>query len=640
MKRSICYLGSTALLCFHYFSSAFCPLSRTLSVYSQLPKATNSPRMHDTKLHDRLWERLEIEEDEEPMWYLLNCVAGSEMELLYQCREVCGNMEDVVKFIVPTVKKTRSHGAKRMVTEHKVKYLGYVFAKLRLCKETYERIQSLDLCRSWMGTVNHKGYRKLPPSPLALNDDEIASFGLEEWVDEEDTLGGMGESDDAILDSGEDDPSVPQVDTEAIKSFLGLKVNDMVKVTARNKFFNEDGVVRRLKDGKIMVRFLTYGTMFEEWLDPSDVRKLTELEALRGLSGPTQPITQRDLDGPVRGRDSFDAASNPDFQRQQLRPQQRNRRQDRTADRFREGGSLSEQQANDRNWNWYQEQQKSSGSKQAWTAGSGAASNQAEKEWAMGDVDSQWGRPQVPPRQQRRNERTPKENNRNADEDWSAFVSSATSPPSEKEEDDFFASLMNDLKKDLKNADKEKLSKDTTEDSSFFDSLLDQQEQEETSQSARNNNKRERSTPKLIESQEDSLFFDSLLDDLDDRFDETKNRDGDDDFFAALEAELQGNGDDDSSSNFFTQLESELSYDPNERPKKAKTLEMSSFDEIPANGSTSTSTTGTATNNTPLNNSDNLSKCTVPVLKEMLRERGLKLSGTKTDLIDRLIQGK
>jgi transcription antitermination factor NusG len=591
--------------------------------------------MYDTKLRDRLWERLEIEEDDEPMWYLLNCVAGSEMELLYQCREVCGNMEDVVKFIVPTVKKTRSHGAKRMVTEHKVKYLGYVFAKLRLCKETYERIQSLDLCRSWMGTVNHKGYRKLPPSPLALNDDEIASFGLEEWVDEQDSLGGMTENDDAILDCGEDDPSIPQVDTEAIKSFLGLKVNDMVKVTARNKFFNEDGVIRRLKDGRIMVRFLTYGTMFEEWLDPSDVRKLTELEALRGLSGPTQPITQRDLDGPAQGRDYFDASSNPDFNRQQLRQGlQRNRRQDRTADRFREGGSLPEQQTNDRNWNWYQEQQKS-GSKEAWTAGSGAASDQAEKEWAMGDVESQWSRQQVPQRQQRRNERTQKEN-RKADEDWSAFVSSATSTPSEKEEDDFFASLMSDLKKDLKNADKEKLSKDATQDSSFFDSLLDQQEQEEISQSARNNNKRERSTPKLIESQEDSLFFDSLLDDLDATFDETKNRDGDDDFFAALDTELEGSGDDDSS-NFFTQLESELSYDPNERPKKAKTLEMSSFDEIPATDRTSPSTTRTAATNTPLN-SDNLAKCTVPVLKEMLRERGLKLSGTKTDLIDRLIQ--
>ena len=52
---------------------------------------------------------------------------------------------------------------------------------------------------------------------------------------------------------------------EAMKVYLGLKVDDMVKVTAKGKFFNEDGIVRRLKEGKIFVRFYTYGTMFEEW---------------------------------------------------------------------------------------------------------------------------------------------------------------------------------------------------------------------------------------------------------------------------------------------------------------------------------------------------------------------------------------
>jgi hypothetical protein len=89
----------------------------------------------------KLWDRLQIEEDDEPMWYLLNCVAGLELDLLRQCRQRCEGMEDVVKFVVPTEKKTRSHGANRMVTETKVKYLGYVFAKLRLCSQTYEAIQ-------------------------------------------------------------------------------------------------------------------------------------------------------------------------------------------------------------------------------------------------------------------------------------------------------------------------------------------------------------------------------------------------------------------------------------------------------------------------------------------------------------------
>ena len=94
-----------------------------------------------TTLFARLWDRLEIEEDDEPLWYLLNCVAGLEIDLLRQCRQRCEGMEDVVKFVVPTETKTRSHGASRMVTETKTKYQGYVFAKLRLCPETYEAIQ-------------------------------------------------------------------------------------------------------------------------------------------------------------------------------------------------------------------------------------------------------------------------------------------------------------------------------------------------------------------------------------------------------------------------------------------------------------------------------------------------------------------
>jgi hypothetical protein len=89
----------------------------------------------------KVWDRLDIEEDPEPMWYLLNCVAGLEIDLLRQCRQRCEDMEDVEKFVVPTETKTRSHGANRMVQETKVKYLGYVFAKLRLCPDPYEAIQ-------------------------------------------------------------------------------------------------------------------------------------------------------------------------------------------------------------------------------------------------------------------------------------------------------------------------------------------------------------------------------------------------------------------------------------------------------------------------------------------------------------------
>ena len=173
-------------------------------------------------LRAKLWDRLQIEEDPEPFWYLINCVAGLEIDLLRQCREVCKDMPDAVKFVVPTEKKTRSHGAKRMVTETKVKYQGYVFAKLRLCPEVYEAIQGLDLCRSWMGTVNHKGHKKLPPAPIALNELEVENFGLEECEAEEKE---DEDSSDIIVDVKDENAEEKLAEMkEALKVYLGVSL--------------------------------------------------------------------------------------------------------------------------------------------------------------------------------------------------------------------------------------------------------------------------------------------------------------------------------------------------------------------------------------------------------------------------------
>lgn len=103
--------------------------------------ANYSPRSANTQLFANLWERMQIEEDEEPMWYLINCVAGLELDLLRQCLQRTEDMDDVEKVVVPMMRSTRSHGAKRMVTDVKVKYQGYVFAKLKLTEQTYLAIQ-------------------------------------------------------------------------------------------------------------------------------------------------------------------------------------------------------------------------------------------------------------------------------------------------------------------------------------------------------------------------------------------------------------------------------------------------------------------------------------------------------------------
>jgi transcription antitermination factor NusG len=241
--------------------------SATASITTRPPSRTTATTT--TRLHYKLWDRLQIEEDPEPFWYLLNCVAGLEIDLMRQCRVVCADMPDANKFVVPTEIKTRSHGANRMVTETKVKYQGYVFAKLRLCPEVYEAIQGLDLCRSWMGTVNHIGHKKLPPAPVGLSEDEIDNFGLEDLAyeeeEEEEQAVPTKDGKTIILDEEDADEEKNRVDQEVLKVYLGLKVDDMVKVTKECKFYEEDAIVRRLKDGKIFVRFYTYGTMFEEW---------------------------------------------------------------------------------------------------------------------------------------------------------------------------------------------------------------------------------------------------------------------------------------------------------------------------------------------------------------------------------------
>ena len=168
---------------------------------------------------------------------------------------------------------------------------------------------------------------------VALNEMEVENFGLEdlEFEEEEEEFVEEGEE-DVIVDEAEDKKK-KKMEEEAIKVFLGIKVDDMVKVTKKCKFYNEDGIVRRLKDGKIFLRFYTYGSMFEEWMDPEDVRKLTDAEVMKGLSGPTEPITQRDFEEDSNEYDSDGRRRAGTFRRDLMShmkgTQDRNRRQDR-----------------------------------------------------------------------------------------------------------------------------------------------------------------------------------------------------------------------------------------------------------------------------------------------------------------------
>ena len=695
--------------------------------------ATATPHQHltttTTRLflaaasNNKLWDRLQIEEDEEPMWYLLNCVATNELDLLRQCRQKCANLPDavqqnVVKFVVPLERKTRSHGAKKMVTDVKVKYPGYVFAKLRLCPPVYEAIQGLDLCRSWMGTVNHKGYQKLPPAPLALNDEEIQNFGLDDISEDVDNDPSSSttnshhhmDADGIIMDSSDDDdddilddPMYQNIDKKSLKQYQGFKVEDMVKVTKSGKFYNEDGIVRRLKDGQLLVRFYTYGTMFEEWMSPGDVRKLSPDEVLRGLSGATQPITQQDFDQRLP-RD----ATRPMDVREALRSSpgrgnDRNRRQDRVADRFKSQSSSNINNAGryppqrdraDENWKWYQEQQQQQrkppdsvvGVDDEWSMRAGSRHDDQQQKWVQGDVDSQWGRRPSPQERQR-------SQNQDRTADWSAFVTTspnnsnngkdvaaaAADQSKRSPSDDFFASLMSDLNQDL----------------SVGSSVTPRDNQRTSTPPPPPNQAREppprSSAPETKSNAAADDFFSSLMSDLNKDLGgpATNQRrsavpnvppsiattttgggsSSEDDFFASLMSDLntsptplplrndgsmttptmkqstspnvadQSNDyvvqqDDDFFASLEAELETSLQNDRVGRQPSANRQMTPSITETPSNVEQSDPPTASRIPS-PSGVSD-LNKSTIPVLKELLRERGLKVSGTKAELIERL----
>lgn len=633
--------------------------------------------MTTSRLFVDLWDRMEIEEDDQPYWYLLNCVAGLEMDLLRQVRQRAEDLpqEDVVKFVVPTVVKTRSHGANRMVQETKVKYQGYVFVKLRLTKETYEPIGKMDLCRSWMGTINMKGYKKLPPAPLPLSDEEIENFDLEnpKWLIDEQEQAAKNKNDGIIMDTHENDMQEMQreeaIELEVQKTYKGLKVEDMIKVTAKNKFHGEDGIVKRLKEEMVLIRFFTYGQTFDEWLDPGDVRKLTDEEILKGLGGPGKPITQQDLDGP---RDREDRPQRQSDSRNSVGAfgggPARERRQDRNERRFQ--GEMDDRKERE-NWSRYKENEKRTqgggyddgNGVEFRPASESRRGNDRKNSWVEGDVDSQWGRNKG---------RRPEQKSRQED-DWSSFVSQGSSgnkkgnsSPSKEETDDFFASLMTDLSKESDSSQgrggnsraqpKESSSSDSDDD--FFASLMSEIEDTPSNQQEKNS-PTEKGNSDFGDDDDD--FFASLEREI--RGSDSSNKApkqkratkqkkpdltsaptaDEDDFFASLEMELEsdlaGSKEESSESidgasedDFFSSLEAELSTDLN----SAETIDAT----VPAEQKSSPKKEA---NHNPTSDNDfdptDLKKRTVAELKVILKDRGLKVSGKKAELIERLASG-
>merc|ERR1712176_241244 len=119
--------------------------------------------------------------------------------------------------------------------------------------------------------------------------------------------------------------------------------------------------------------------------------------------------------------------------------------------------------------------------------------------------------------------------------------------------------------------------------------------------------------------------------------------DGDnvDDFFAELEQDLSSEKEmkkNQEKDDFFSQLESDLDTSSN----TIVTMNEEDINGLSTKGRSTSKTSQASKNNPESSNSgideSSLAKKTVPILKDMLRERGLKVSGKKAELIERLLQ--
>eukprot|EP00566_Odontella_aurita_P004898 CAMPEP_0113545094 /NCGR_PEP_ID=MMETSP0015_2-20120614/11072_1 /TAXON_ID=2838 /ORGANISM="Odontella" /LENGTH=771 /DNA_ID=CAMNT_0000445425 /DNA_START=15 /DNA_END=2330 /DNA_ORIENTATION=- /assembly_acc=CAM_ASM_000160 len=725
------------------------PLGRRVPSPSVVP-TSSSPvpaQATSTSLGGKLWDKLGIESDDpgEYHWYVINCIATMELQLLQQVKRAAAEMPPrdrkyIKKLTVPTQRSLRSHGPKNVV-DVKALYPGYVFCQIRLCPETYEPLQRCPLTRSWMGTVHMKGMRKLPVIPVSLNDDEVEKFQL---LDEEtDAMHAKyGKDYDGSGDSGKD----------LLDQYAGYEVDGMVKVLG-GKHGGEDGVVKRLKDGKIKVRLFTYGTSFDEWYEPKEIRPMTDAEVLKGFTGPEGPVSQTDYEESIGrkpkdfGRRGAVDEGGPGGRRGSLRNQltgsmsggqgdRRNTRRDRQArgergaqrDNF--GRTREEAEREDKQWKQYKEQQKAEESTQ------GSWGLKGDKPWMYEDTQDISGQDDAADARQEDDRRRMRRRDGGGDErfggdrDWQSAGPStgrkvdrsrddggwdtsggAKDSSSGGDDDDFFAALMDDLSDTLDSASsndrapssrgggsakpsRSNVASQTQqrEEDDFFASLMsDLGDDEPAPASAGKASSRAQSSGGG--GGDDDDFFAALEADLSDTLDAPASSSSaassggaaaaDDDFFASLESDLSGALDaplpspSPSSSpkkaaapaaaddDFFASLEEEMSRDLDSPPPSSSSgrsggggaaaeeddffaaLESdlsSELDSSPASvpapavkrAAPAPAAAAAAASGGGGGGGENLSKLTVPALKDMLRERGLKVGGKKAELIERL----
>ena len=544
----------------------------------------------------KVWDRLELSSDEseelskKKEWYIITCIPGGEKDCQSQCREATKNfkIDTIEAFEIPTREEVSSKGNSILANTKKIMYPGYVFAKLKLTPPVYETLMGLSSVRGFMGSsIRHqtkRSYKLKPSVPTPITEEEAVNYGLFSLSKEQQSVANS---------------NATKQESQPDHQFSHLSIGGMVKIL-NGKHKHEDGIVKKIKDGQVNVRLYAYGSIFDEWFDPSNLKTLTEEQVQQTLLKakaneiPSEPITQQQFTEQIYSEENNDSAAfttSISDVLSNLGIKQRNRKQDRKP------SAVSEQQ-----------QQKLRQERDKWFASTISSQKHQSQTNKKNDdnqfrVNAQWGRPT----KQRGDETTIKKQTKpTLDDDYWSNVLTNNELSGDDENDDFFSDLLAELSsgeisdttvttttteepQDMKTSSSEDL---------FFESLeqsLQQREQQDTTFQRKSRTKTD------IDS---SLF--------------SKPSPIKDNAAAAVDTSLLSSANEEDDDLFFSKLEDELT----ELLEGGKDMKPS----IPSSQQSSREA-----------KQEGKQWNTVKDMKEELKKRGLKVSGSKAELYERLM---
>ena len=206
-------------------------------------------------------------------WYCIQVAAGSErfvQNMIGMVAEQNGWQQNITQVIAPMEKLLTSRGSKVGVEERAI-YPGCVFVRMNMNGELHSTVMQINRVISFVGTdiagLRRQRHHVLPQQ---MGDEEVERMLK-------------------IVESGAEDPLL-RGDAD------GLAIGDMVRIVRGGGRGNEEGAIRSIRRGMLVVRCWGYGKYIDLQVRPQDVVKLTESEVRAYMANDPS------MDQPIKGR--------------------------------------------------------------------------------------------------------------------------------------------------------------------------------------------------------------------------------------------------------------------------------------------------------------------------------------------------